>query len=43
VSPPRIDGLRSDPENLVADDAKTSFACHLFPKAIYDIFGTHLH
>ena len=43
VSPPRIDGLRSDPENLVADAAKTSFACHLFLKAIYDIFGTHLH
>jgi hypothetical protein len=25
------------------DAAKTSFACHLFLKAIYDIFGTHLH
>jgi hypothetical protein len=40
---PRIDGLRSDPENLVADAAKTSFGCHLSLKAIYHNFATHLH
>jgi hypothetical protein len=34
--------LRSDPENLVADAAKTSFACHLSLKAIDDIFATYL-
>jgi len=43
VSPPRIDGLRSDPGSLVADAAKTSFACHLALKAIDHIFATHLH
>jgi hypothetical protein len=32
-----------DPKNLVADAAKTSFACHLFQKAIYDIFATYVH
>jgi hypothetical protein len=43
VAPARIDGLRSHPENLVADAAKTSFACHLSLKAIDDIFATDLH
>jgi hypothetical protein len=32
-----------DPKNLVADAAKTSFACHLSQKAIYDIFAAYVH
>jgi hypothetical protein len=42
VSHPRWLGFE-DPKNLVADVAKTSFACHLSQKAIYDIFDTYLH
>jgi hypothetical protein len=32
-----------DPKNLVADAAKTSFACHVSQKGIYDIFATYVH
>jgi hypothetical protein len=32
-----------DPKNLVADVTKTSFACHLSQKTIYDIFDTYRH